>query len=96
MCTDFIFAVSPKQNLSKILVLEIERGHLGSLDADEKGDLLSMRTHVVAWGAAVPVGVLCPIKDRDETLEYARIFMSVWKAQSFRVASKNHHFPEMR
>lgn len=78
---DFIFAVSPKENLSKMVVLETKGDQLDNLDTAYKRELLSVMTDAFAWDSTVPAGTLNLIKASGETVECALILMSEWEAK---------------
>lgn len=78
---DFIFAISAKENLSRMVVLETKGDQLDNLDTAYKRELLSVMTDAFAWDTTVPAGTLNLIKDSGETVECALILMSEWKAK---------------
>ena len=77
----FIFAVSPKENLSRMIVLETKGDQLDNLDIAYKRELLSVMTDAFAWDATVPAGTLNLIMDSGEAVECALILMSEREAK---------------
>ena len=78
---DFIFAILPKTNLSRVILLETKGDQLDNLDTAYKRELLKVMSDAFQWDATVPAGTLNLVKDSGETVECALILMSEWKAK---------------
>jgi len=78
---DFIFAVSPKGGLSKLVVLETKGDQLDNLDTAYKRELLRVMSDNFAWDTTVPAGKLDLIQANGETVECTLILMSEWQTK---------------
>lgn len=78
---DFIFAVQPEGDASRITLLETKGDQLDNLDTAYKREVLSFLSGAFQREDYTPVGQLELVRSAGETVQGALVLMSEWKSE---------------